>query len=181
MVGRVSQRGSKGQWRQTAADLGRTSPEPGRAMVRRRDVRRRARALRRAALAAVVAGALGAAEAAAETLTEAGSVLAGMATEVVEADVARTVDLAGDAPIATYVTAHMPDGKALQRTNLGYWVPWNGRVDELIDNHFTPSGDTLTFNILNEDISGQFFPITITLAYRTAAGLKFGVFQLSPQ
>ena len=143
--------------------------------------RRWAASLRRAALAAVVASALGAAEAGAETLSEAGSVLADMAVNVVTAEITRTVDLAGDAPVATHVTAHVSNGTALQRTNLGYWVPWNGRVAELIDNHFAPSGTTLTFKILNEDISGQFFPITITLAYRTAVGLKFGVFQISPR
>jgi hypothetical protein len=128
--------------------------------------------------AVVVAWASGAA---AESLTVAGAALESVAVAPASANVSRSVALNGDAPTATYVMAHMPDGQALQRTNLGYWQPWDGKLDSLVDNGFRPSGGDLTFKVLKEDISGRFFPITVTLAYRTAEAVKFGVFQIMPE
>ena len=128
--------------------------------------------------AVVVAWASGAA---AESLTVSGASLESVAVAPATANVARTVALNGDAPTATYVTAHMPDGRALQRTNLGYWQPWDGKLDSLVDNGFRAAGGNLTFKILKEDISGRFFPITVTLAYRAGEQVKFGVFQIMPE
>jgi hypothetical protein len=119
--------------------------------------------------------------AAAESLTVAGAALESVAVAPAAANLTRTVALNGDAPTATYVMAHMPDGRTLQRTNLGYWQPWDGKLDSLVDNGFRPAAGDLTFKILKEDISGRFFPITVTLAYRTGEAVKFGVFQIMPE
>jgi hypothetical protein len=107
--------------------------------------------------------------------------LQNVVVEATTANVSRTVALNGDAPSATYVMAHMPDGRVLQRTNLGYWEPWDGKLDSLVDNGFRAAGGDLTFKILKEDISGRFFPITVTLAYRVGDAVKFGVFQIMPE
>lgn len=128
-----------------------------------------------------VAVAWAAAAHAAESLTAQGARLANIRVAPAAANVSRTIALGGDAPTATYVTAHMPDGRALQRTNLGYWQPWDGDPDSLVDNGFSPVGGNLTFKILKEDISARFFPITITLAYRVGDQVKFGVFQIMPE
>jgi hypothetical protein len=119
--------------------------------------------------------------AAADSLTVEGARLDGVSVAPATANVARTVTLNGDAPAATYVVAHTPDGKALQRTNLGYWHPWDGALSSLVDNGFRPAGDALTFKILKEDISGRFFPIRVTIAYRVGEQIKFGVFQIVPE
>ncbi len=129
--------------------------------------------------AIVVAWTTGAA--AIESLSIAGAALESVKLTPAGANVSRTVALNGDAPVATYVTAHMPDGRALQRTNLGYWQPWDGKLDSLVDNGFRAAAGNLTFKILKEDISGRFFPITVTVAYRAGDQVKFGVFQIMPE
>ena len=128
-----------------------------------------------------VALAWAAGAAGAESLTVAGARLESVKLAPAAANLSRIVELNGDAPTAAYVTAHMPDGRALQRTNLGYWEPWDGRTDSLVDNGFRAAGGVLAFKILKEDISGRFFPITFTLAYRTGDQVKFGVFQVMPE
>ncbi len=116
----------------------------------------------------------------AESLAETGAVLADILVDPEAADITRTIDLNGDTPTATYVMAHTTGGKSLQRTNLGYWIPWSGNVDELVDSQFEVSGGTLTYKIIDQDISSFMFPITFVVAYRTGSALKFGVFQASP-
>ena len=128
-----------------------------------------------------VAAAWTAGAAAAESLTLYGARLENVAVAPASADLSRTVALNGDVPSAVYVTAHMPDGQSLQRTNLGYWQPWDGALDSLVDNGFRAAGGSLTFKILEEDISERFFPITVTLAYRVGEEVKFGVFQIMPE
>ena len=97
------------------------------------------------------------------------------------ADVSRTIDLNGDQPTATYVMAHGADGTRLMRNNLGYWEPWDGDLNQLIDNRFAAAGGNLKFKIVDQDMSDRLSPIRVVIAYRTADALKFGVFQVSPQ
>lgn len=122
---------------------------------------------------------------AAEKLSTGGTALADIAVNpaaVATSGVSRTIDLSGDAPTATFVTAHLPDGKHLQRSNLGYWLPWDGDVDSLIDNRLPLNGDgTVTFKVVKEDLSDKMFPIAVTLAYTVGEQVKFGVFQILPQ
>jgi hypothetical protein len=116
-----------------------------------------------------------------QTLSASGAVLAGLTVNVASAQITYNVDLAGDVPTATYVMAHMPDGKSLQRSNLGYWLPWNGQLETLIDNKFVAAGSSLTFKVIDQDIRDRMFPIRFVIAYRTASAFKFGVFEVSPQ
>ena len=117
----------------------------------------------------------------AETLSEAGSRLADVTIDPKAADITRSVTLGGDQPAATYVMAHGADGTRLMRNNLGYWEPWDGDLNKLVDNRFAASGGNLTFKVVDQDISDRLFPIRIVIAYRTADALKFGVFQVSPR
>lgn len=117
----------------------------------------------------------------ADVLTQRGAELSAVSVTPTVAEVNRTVSLNGDVPLGTYVVSRISGLPLLQRNNLGYWVPWDGNPDTLIDNHFAPVGDQLTFKILKEDISEQFFPISFIISYRTAAGLKLGVFSVVPK
>ena len=131
--------------------------------------------------AAIISFALAMATAAhAESLSETGTVLTDQHVNFSNANITRSIDLNGDTPSATYVMAHTLGGKRVQRTNLGYWIPWSGDVDELIDNQLQTSGDSLVYKIVSQDLSGFMFPITFVLAYRVGEALKFGVFQVSP-
>ncbi len=116
-----------------------------------------------------------------QTLSASGAVLAGLTVNPASAQITYNVDLAGDVPSASYVMAHMPDGKSLQRNNLGYWLPWNGQLESLIDNKFVAAGNALTFKVIDQDIRDRMFPIRFVIAYRTASAFKFGVFEVSPQ
>lgn len=114
-----------------------------------------------------------------DRLSETGAVLA---AEVIadprNAVVVRTVDLQGDVPTATYVLAHDRSNQILQRTNDGYWVPWDRKVSSLIDNQFQPQNGKLVFKVFAEDISGANFPLSITLVYKAGGVLKSGVFPI---
>lgn len=147
--------------------------------------RRRTRSLGVIAALALTlsAGALSAGVASAgDKLTVQGVMLSQVKVTPAAAVVQRTVDLdAGEQVSATYVTLRTPDGKYLQRNNDGYWIPWTGVRDALIDNHFQPVGNQLTFKVLKQDISGQTYPLTVSIAYVVPGGMKFGVFEVLPQ
>jgi hypothetical protein len=117
-----------------------------------------------------------------DKLTLAGIYLGEVKVMPATAVVSRAVDLdSGEQPNATYVTMTLREGKRLQRTNEGYWVPWDGAVDSLVDNRFQPLGSQLVFKVLKEDLTGYMFPLTVTIAYRVPSGVKFGFFQVAPQ
>ncbi len=86
-----------------------------------------------------------------------------------------TIDLAGDDPHETYVMARFQNNQPQQRLPNGSWALWNEQTDSLLDNEFTPNEDgTLTFDLIYDDLSGQFLPIVFTVAYQTESGLKSG-------
>jgi hypothetical protein len=117
-----------------------------------------------------------------DRLTAAGTALSQVKVAPASALVQRTVQLdAGEVVTATYVSLRNNNGLILQRTNEGYWVPWSGTGGALMDNRFQAVGNLLTFKVLKQDISDQSFPLTISISYRTSAGLKFGVFEVLPQ
>ncbi|MBM3489537.1 MAG: hypothetical protein FJX68_03665 [Alphaproteobacteria bacterium] len=117
----------------------------------------------------------------AETLNSKGARLAPVKVPIAAANVGKTVELGGDVPTASHVMASMPDGRSLQRTNQGYWLPWDGTPASLIDNGFQPTGGLLTFKVLKEDLTQRFLPVTVTVAYRAGGQLKFGVFDVVPE
>jgi hypothetical protein len=54
-------------------------------------------------------------------------------------------------------------------------VPWDQRTQSLIDNRFASSGGRLVFAVVGANFRGQSFPISLEVAYRTPAGVKFGI------
>ena len=134
-------------------------------------------------LGGVLSVALSAASASAgDKLTVQGVVLSPVKVAPASAAISRTIDLeAGEQVAHTYVSLRTADGKYLQRNNDGYWLPWNGTRDTLLDNKFQAVGSTLTFKVLKQDISQQPFPLTVSITYESSAGLKFGVFEVLPQ
>ena len=92
-----------------------------------------------------------------------------------------TVDLAGDRPMATYMAARPQGMPAFQRTPGGGWVAWDQRTESLIDNRFASSGGHLSFVVAGANFRRQSFPISLEVAYRTPAGVKFGVLTMMAQ
>jgi hypothetical protein len=114
-------------------------------------------------------------------LSYAGTELAPVVVDRADVNISVTVDLAGDHPKATYITARPRGMPALQRTAAGAWVAWDQRTQSLIDNRFAPSGPHLVFAFFGTNFSRQSFPVTLSVAYRTLAGVKFGVLTITPK
>lgn len=113
------------------------------------------------------------------TLSEQGTRLAPVEVVKNTVSVAFEIALGADSPTASYVSARTGDGTVMQRTNLGYWVPWDGRLDQLIDNHAPVAGGVMSVKVFkDEDLSDELFPIRLTIAYETASSFKFGVVEL---
>lgn len=112
-------------------------------------------------------------------LGEHGAILDDVTVDAASVTVERGVALDGDVPSSTHVTAHTGSGAALQRTNLGYWIPWDGRLSSLVDNGFVASDDRIDFKVMkDEDMRGETFPIRVTIGYRVGDAFKFGVFEI---
>jgi hypothetical protein len=110
-----------------------------------------------------------------------GAELAPVTVDPRHVDINVTVDLAGDRPIASYIAARPRGTPALQRTVAGAWVAWDQRVQSLIDNRFASSGGHLVFAVTGANFAAQSFPIALEVAYRTPAGVKFGVLTMTPE
>ena len=96
----------------------------------------------------------------------------------VPTDVRRAINLNGDQPIAVYVMASGSTGTRYVRTRQGYWLPWSGRIEDLVDAGFAPQGGQIEYKLVKEELPRSQLPITVTVAYRTAAEIKFGFFEL---
>ena len=107
-------------------------------------------------------------------LTYAGTELTPVTVDPAYIDISVAVDLAGDLPMASYMAARPRGLPGLQRTAAGAWVEWDQRTESLVDNAFAVSDGSLVFAERGADFSEQSFPIALEVAYRTAAGVKFG-------
>lgn len=135
------------------------------------------------ALAVGIATALGTAPAAAadlHRLTADGARLGTLETAGPVSDLRFTVALDGDVPESTHVWASIGGSGLRQRTNEGYWVPWNGDPGTLVDNGFTAKDGAVEFKVLDEDVSEDNHGITIAVGYRAGGVLKYGVFGILP-
>ena len=109
-----------------------------------------------------------------------GSVLPNITIDANRASLSIQVDVGDDVPLETHITAHTPAGNVMQRTNLGYWVPWSGKLVDLVNNFSPMRRNKNNIKIFKDDnLSQELFPIKIMVAYRTASELKFGVFDLA--
>lgn len=114
-------------------------------------------------------------------LSLAGVELSPLRVAASDAKVIRTVGIYDDRPISTHVLQSVSGLPIKQRTEAGQWVDWDGNPDSLIDNRFTPVDGWLTFRVLRADLTASPFPVNFIIAYKTEAGLKFGVFNIVPQ
>ena len=96
-------------------------------------------------------------------------------------DLRFAVALDGEALEATHVWAMVGGSQLRQRTNEGYWIEWNCRSEELIDNQFPVENDTVIFKVIDEDIGGDNMGVTIAIGYRAGGVLKYGLFGLLPR
>jgi hypothetical protein len=102
-----------------------------------------------------------------------------MTVEPAQVDINVIVDLAGDRPMASYLAIRPRGLPALQRTPVGGWVPWDQRTQSLMDNRFASSGGHLVFAVTGVNFRVQSFPISLEVAYRTPAGVKFGILTMT--
>ena len=114
-------------------------------------------------------------------LSYAGTELAPVTVDPAHVDIHVSVDLADDRPMASYMAIRPRGLPALQRTPAGGWVPWDQRTQSLIDNRFALSGGQLVFAIIGANFRVQSFPISLEVAYRTPAGVKFGILTMTPK
>jgi hypothetical protein len=112
-------------------------------------------------------------------LSYAGTEIAPVTVDPAHVDIRVTVDLAGDRPMASFMAARPRGLPALQRTAAGAWVPWDQQTQSLIDNRFASSGGHLVFAASGANFWPKSFPIALEVAYRTPAGVKFGVLTIT--
>jgi hypothetical protein len=110
-----------------------------------------------------------------------GTPLGALVTDGRLADLRFTVALDGDVPLSTHVWAVVGSSERRQRTNGGYWIPFNGDTETLLDNHFPVADDKVVFKTLDEDIGPDNHGVTVSIGYRTAEGLKYGYYALVPK
>ncbi len=114
-------------------------------------------------------------------LTEAGAELGILYTGGAVDDLRFTVVLDGDTPESTHVWAIVGGYSFRQRTNDGYWIEWNGQLDDLVDSRFPVDNDTVVFKVIDEDIGIDNLGVTILIGYRAGGLLKYGLFGLLPK
>lgn len=111
----------------------------------------------------------------AERLTAEGAFLPG-ASYVRGGALEARVDAGGDEVLSVH-TILRPASTNIKwmRDRDGFWVEWSGRSEELIDSAARRDGDELVFKIFDAPPPGV-SSMMVTVAYRTADGLKFGTF-----
>ncbi len=114
-------------------------------------------------------------------LTDKGTRLGVLYTTGKVDDLRLTVNLNGDQPSATYVWGTVGSNDFRVRTNEGYWLPWNRRTEDLIDNHFPIKDGKVTFKVLDQDIGSDNHGVTIRIGYKVGDTLKFGIFVIVPK
>lgn len=128
--------------------------------------------------AAVCVGAAGAAAEAdaAERLTLAGAALPAVAFAPGGA-VETRVDVAGEEVLSVHAVLNPASSTTYwMRDRDGFWADWSGNMDELVESAAKRDGDELVFKIFDSPPAGV-GAMTISIAYRTPEGLKFGWFE----
>jgi len=113
-------------------------------------------------------------------LTDRGAALGTVTSGGTLNDLRITVDTGGDSVDSTHVWAVIGSSELRQRTNNGYWVPWNGDLADLVDNRFAADGDTIVFKVIDGSIAEDNQGITIVVGYKTNGTLKYGALGVLP-
>jgi hypothetical protein len=109
-----------------------------------------------------------------------GSALGTMASNGEIDDLRFSVALGSDQPESTHVWAVVGGGRAMQRSTGGFWVPWNGDLSQLTDNHFTPTDGRIVFKALDGSLGTGMQGITIGIGYRVGGVMKYGIYGIVP-
>ena len=108
-------------------------------------------------------------------LSEPGVLLGRVSVSDLSSHLRLTVDLKGDLPKSTHVMARFQNNRPQQRSASGDWRVWDEQIDSLEDCALVANEDgTLTFDLIDEDLTQHFLPIIFTVAYQTEDGLKSG-------
>ena len=113
-------------------------------------------------------------------LSEAGTELGTRTTTGDLSDLRFSVLVDGDAVSSTHVWAIVGGTQLRQRTNEGYWIPWNGRVDSLIDNRFPVVDGRIDFKVFDGPLGSENQGIAFLIGYRVGTVLKYGILGVSP-
>ncbi len=112
-------------------------------------------------------------------LTEKGAELGISSTTGKIEDLRFIVDLQGEVPTGTYVWGTVGSNGFRVRTNEGFWIPFNGDPDKLIDNHIPVVDGKVLFKILDEDIGNDNQGVGINIGYRVGGVLKYGAYAIN--
>jgi hypothetical protein len=96
-------------------------------------------------------------------------------------DLRLTVNTSGDAVVSTHVWAVIGGSELRQRTANGYWVPWSGDTDDLIDNGFETQNGLIEFKLVDGSIAADNQGITFVIGYRAGGALKHGALGVVPK
>jgi hypothetical protein len=92
------------------------------------------------------------------------------------------VDAAGDAVLEAHVILRpTSSNRALARDLDGFWAPWDGDVATLPASAAIRDGAALRFKLFAAPPPDLTPPLTVTIAYRTPEGLRFGWFDATPE
>ncbi len=95
-------------------------------------------------------------------------------------DLRFTVLVGDDVVDSAHVWALIGGSERRQRTENGFWAPWDGAPETLIDNHFPVKDGQIFYKILDEDIGDDNHGVTLVIGYKTGGVLKLGYFGLLP-
>jgi hypothetical protein len=77
--------------------------------------------------------------------------------------------------VSTHAVARFQSNMPRKRTANGFWLPWDGQTETLIDLKLKPSADgVLSFALIEEDLSAQFLPIAFTVIVRSPKDVRWG-------
>lgn len=114
-------------------------------------------------------------------LTEKGARLGTIYVGKTVEDLRLKIDLDNDVATSTHVYAQLGGSEFRQRTNDGYWIPWDGNLASLIDNQFRPVGQEIEYKILHQDLGSDNSGITLVIGYRADSKFKYGMLGLIPK
>lgn len=112
---------------------------------------------------------------AAERLSLEGTALPAAAFDAGGALEAR-VDVSGDEVLSAHTVLNPASSTTYwMRDRDGFWAPWSGEIDDLVESAVKREGDELVFKVFDAPPAGV-PSMVISIAYRTPEGLKFGWF-----
>ena len=109
------------------------------------------------------------------SLSTDGGTLEPVLVDPVAVDLSLPVAVGGEPVEATHVIFQMHStNELMMRTADGFYVPWDGDPANLANAGFPVEDGIVRFKLFNQNITGASLPLTVVIAYRSGADLKFG-------